>query len=97
MKYTAKKYNAQRVHFKKRFKERVGKSINRFEIREILNDIGRHKYPIYEKQSNRIYLFIINIDDKDFIIFYDKFRKNLVTIIDYNENDEFIFRGNYNG
>lgn len=93
---TSKKINAQKAHFKKRFKERVGRCINRFERREIINKIENNKITFFKKQSNRVYLYKMFIDNNDYILFYDIIRKTLVTIVEYNKEDNFIFKGNYN-
>jgi hypothetical protein len=69
------------IHFKKRFKERVGVECSRNFYNEILFSIKNHKSIFLYKNSNRVFCYLIIINEKKFIIAYDRFRDVLITLI----------------
>jgi len=81
MKNLDKKYT-ERIHAKRRFKQRFGKELNRFELKEIVKNIQKNKYQFIEKQSRRVSLFLANIKDCDTIVAYDKRRRNIITFLE---------------
>jgi hypothetical protein len=75
------KKHTEKIHFKKRFKERVGIECSRNFYNEIFSSIKNHRSIFLYKNSNRIFCYLIIINEKKFIIVYDKFRDVLVTLI----------------
>ncbi len=77
---------SQKLHFKKRFLERVGIDCDRRLHNEILSNVQNGKYKVHCKQSNRVTVFEMNHESRDYLIFYDRMRKSLITIIPAEEN-----------
>jgi catabolite regulation protein CreA len=75
-----KKYD-QRIHFKKRVKQRYDLEINRFVYQQLVDQIQDGQAEFIQKQSNRISVFWVMYDDIRIRVIYDKSRKTLVTAL----------------
>ena len=73
---------SERWHAKRRFKERFGIKINRFDLREIIKNIRNNKYKVFKNQSNRITIFRGEVKKINVLIVYDKKRKTIVTFLE---------------
>jgi len=77
---TPKKLSQNR-HFKKRLFERFEINIEQKDIEKIKYQIESGQSAIIKRQSNRIVLHGVKINDTYIIIVYDKLRKQPVTVI----------------
>src|SRR5574344_2185011 len=75
--YKYDKEQNQKNHFKKRFQERVNVFCNKF----IYNDLKSHKDVLVYNSTNRLYYYLYLINNKYYILCYDKIRDTFVTII----------------
>jgi hypothetical protein len=90
------KGECERIHVKRRFKERFGIDLTRIKRRDIINMILSGRATFIEKESNRISLYDVNIEHQVIRVAYDRLRKELVTamvpsIISLDEQDEASF------
>jgi hypothetical protein len=79
------KAKCQQAHARKRAMERYGIDLSRAKQEEIIGLIKANKAQFVEKQSNRITVFRVVLDDKMFRVVYDKQRKSLVTVLPQEE------------
>ena len=76
---------SQGTHFSIACLERVGMILDHdYIVRKIQNK----ELEFVDKQSNRITRWKYKVNDKEYILVYDKDRKQLVTIIPYKEGME---------
>jgi hypothetical protein len=72
-------------HAKVRFIERTGIGLTDELHEKILSGIRGNKYQFVEKQSNRVSLWKVPIEKegemKNYIVFYDKMRRSLITVL----------------
>lgn len=78
------KIKAQRVHFKRRVDKRFGIEINRHKHREIVQTIQNGKAKLVGRQSNRLTVWMVEIQGSEVKVVYDKLRKTLVTAMTPN-------------
>lgn len=73
---------SQRIHAKRRIKQRLGITLTTEDLENIIYNIQikRDCYFI-DKQSNRVTRFFVNYKNKNFIAVYDKIRKSIITIL----------------
>lgn len=85
---------AQREHFKRRIAERCGITVNRHTYRDIIEAIQDNRATFVEKQSNRISVWLLEVQGVQVKVVYDKQRKTLVTALtpemDTNLRDELM-------
>ncbi len=77
---TGKKY-ANRAHFKKRVKERLGITINRKDIRELIYDIENNNIISWTMQSRRVVSYNMKFKGIRCFIKYDQIRKTPITVV----------------
>ena len=71
-----------RKHFKKRVKERLGLSINRFDIKQLCENIKKRIDVIsWREQSNRVICYNMIFLTKRCIIVFDDIRKTPITVL----------------
>lgn len=87
--YNIPKKQAQRIHAKKRIKQRLGIEINRHEYKELVERIVNGKYKKAKKQSRRVTLFEMIIKDIKSVVVYDNERHNIVIAWRCDENTVF--------
>lgn len=78
-KYT-KKQN-QRFHARIRAEERYGITYNKYVRAQILKLIADGKTIIIKKQSNRLSIREVTLEEKQIVFVYDKERKEVVTFL----------------
>jgi hypothetical protein len=71
----------ERHHAKERFLERYGIILSRPVRLALINDIQAGKYPMIEKQSNRVHVFEVILNERMMYVVYDKNRKEIVTVL----------------
>jgi hypothetical protein len=76
-----KKRHNQQYHARERFLERYGVVLSRVLRNNIIRDIQGGKYPLVERQSLRVSIFAVTINDKLMHVVYDRQRKELVTVL----------------
>lgn len=87
-----KKYK-QRIHAKKRARQRLGVSLNSDELRDVARLIrSGESYPI-ERQSNRVVLHLVFVCDEWMKVVYDKNTKNIVTFLYPDDSDLALIGG----
>jgi len=77
---------AERKHAKRRFSERYGETINRKQYKEFISYIqgtvpDHVSVEFLKKSSNRTSLFRIIKSDVEYIVVYDRERKEIVTFL----------------
>jgi hypothetical protein len=82
------KKSNQKIHFKKRYLERTGQTCNNTIMKEILEKINNHDLELVDKQSRRVLIFKYLVDEKEYVVIFDKIRNSLVTIISFAEFSE---------
>lgn len=75
------KTEAQRIHFKRRFLERHGITLNRHDIRHIAASLRDGKGKLISKQTNRVSIVAINFREEEYVIIYDRQRQTPVTVL----------------
>ena len=75
---------AQSLHATKRAKERYGIHFNKEKRAEALDYIHRHPHCFIKRQTKRITLHKVVIDDITCVVVYDKKRKRIVTFLPDN-------------
>lgn len=65
-------------HFKRRCYERVGMLLDE---EQLVQDIQNKKLKFLEKQSNRVSIYSLNINEKEYRLAYDKHRHQCITIM----------------
>lgn len=71
----------KRSHFKSRMQTRFNISLSTKECKDIVLFIQSGKSDLIKKQSNRISIYAMNINDKLVHVVYDKKRKVVVTAL----------------
>ena len=84
------KSRAQRSHAKRRFYERFGILLNRKDRQNLINQIQGNRAKFVEKESNRVSLWDVMVKGKIIRVVYDKDRKNIVTALPQEADDETI-------
>lgn len=74
---TRQKHIAQRIHAKKRAKERYGVDFTTSDLKNLIDKIQNRKALLIEKQSLRLSVFKVDI----YYVVYDKKRKEIVTFL----------------
>ena len=75
------KKTCQRIHAKRRLEERFGLTINRHQMRELVQQIHAGRAEHLETQSNRISIKVVSFQGKKFAVVYDGKRKTIVTFL----------------
>jgi hypothetical protein len=75
------KAQAERVHAKKRAKERYNLDLNRFDLREIIQQISLKQAKLLENKTNRLALYQIDVKGISCKVIYDRQRKQIVTFL----------------
>lgn len=72
------KTESLRLHFDRRCMERLGRVLDH---KQLVRDISQGNIKFMMKQSNRVSVFILDIDEVVYRLFYDKSRQTCITII----------------
>ncbi len=72
------KAESLRLHFDRRCIERLGRVLDH---KQLVRDISQGNMKFMMKQSNRVSVFILDIDEVAYRLFYDKSRQTCITII----------------
>lgn len=75
------KASCQRYHAKKRALERFDVSLTTADLNLVVQMIQDGRATFIEKQSNRVSVFAVIINDKKVNVVYDKTRKTIVTFL----------------
>ena len=75
------KSKRQKKHFKFRCLQRHGLVITNQQYTKLIENIQIGNAEFIEKQSNRVSVFRVKIDEKNFRVIYDKQRKTLVSAL----------------
>jgi hypothetical protein len=78
------KASAQRHHTIKRASERLGLSLNKEQIEQLVKQIQTNKGTFLERQSNRVSAWLLSIQGSQFVAIYDSHRKTLATVYPYS-------------
>ena len=76
-----KKEKQQRQHAKVRFIQRLGVNLTSQLHNELTRQIQSGKLQCIEKQSNRVSVFLMEVEGQEAKIVYDKNTKNIVTVL----------------
>lgn len=76
-----KKAKCQKLHFKKRIRERYGENFSEQDIKNIIRLIQEDKATLIETQSNRVSKFKVIYKNVEIDVCYDKNRKTLITAL----------------
>lgn len=71
----------QQKHFKRRALERFGLHVDKNQYAEIIRMIQAGEGKFVEKQSKRVTVWELEIDDETMRVVYDKHRKTVVTAL----------------
>lgn len=75
------KRKSQKVHAKRRFIQRFGLFLSDQQYEQIVRDIQSQKAQFIEKQSNRVTLWRVIVEDNEVVVVYDKERKSISTVL----------------
>lgn len=75
------KSTCQELHFKKRFKERIGIECTDIIYNKFRKNIRQGKSQFILKESNRVKHYLDSYENKKCIIIYDSHREELMTIL----------------
>lgn len=75
------KNELQKKHARKRFNTRTGIVLTQDLHKCLVQKIQKGQAQRVEKQSNRVSIWDINVEDKDFRVVYDSNTKNIVTVL----------------
>ena len=75
------KKRSQMNHFKKRTLQRTGMVIDKKIHDNIVEMIIKGKSEIYDKQSNRVSVHVVELNGEKHRVVYDKNRKQCITIL----------------
>lgn len=75
------KLTAERIHAKRRARERLGINLNRFARRELVKRIMTGKCRCLYRQSHRVSVFRDTINNREIDIVYDKTRHTIITFL----------------
>ena len=68
-------------HAKLRFSQRVGGTLDEQTLQSLITKIQNGEAELVDKQSNRVTVWRIEINNEFFNVFYDKQRKTIITFI----------------
>lgn len=68
-------------HAKKRWFERTGEPLTAESHSQIVAMIQRGESKVYDKQSHRVTVHLVNLSGKEWRVVYDKTRKQIITIL----------------
>lgn len=71
----------EKIHAKRRAKERYDLSLNRHDLRKLIKLVQACKGIFIRKRSNRVSNWLINYQGKDLLVSYDKIRKTIITFL----------------
>lgn len=74
-------------HAKKRCRQRLGFTLTKEKELKILDLISQGRYKSSEKQSNRVFHYIMDIENTECKVIVDKKRNQIVTVWDNNYED----------
>jgi len=89
------KAQSERIHFKRRLRERYGIRINRIAYRTLVDKVRAGNSQYLFKQSNTRAVHRIEIGDIPVTVIYDNLRSELITALPAHLTEEDI--RNYNG
>lgn len=72
---------AQRIHAKYRAQQRYGLSLNRHDLRRLVDQIQAGNAQVIKRSSLRVSVLELAIDGLVFRVVYDHKRKNIVTFL----------------
>jgi len=75
------KAQCSKIHFKESFKERFGITINRHDIRQLVEDISRRRVRKTEQLSNRVFAHTMTFKGKECVVLFDRMRQVPVTAL----------------
>lgn len=75
------KTQAQRAHSKRRAHQRFGLAINRKHLRQLCDDIQAGRATLVERQSLRVSLWLVKLNDVPMVAAYDRNRKTIATLM----------------
>ncbi len=75
------KSQSLRIHFKRRAKERYGLTLNKRELRNIVQMVQNGKSKFLEHCNNRVKKHEIVFQETKLIVLYDKIRKVVITCL----------------
>lgn len=78
------KYESQRIHAKRRFKERFGEPLKRKNLDEATRRIQKQEAFFMERQSHRITIWKLDVQGVEVLAVYDSNRKTICTFMDPN-------------
>ena len=83
---------AQKLHAKKRARQRFNVEINKKDYNEIIKGIQSGKFPFVKSLSNRLSVFKITLNNTEANVLYDKSRKTLVTFMptDWQIGEDYV-------
>lgn len=84
------KKDAQFLHAFKRAAQRYELDFTKRMKQEIVSQIQSGDAEFIEKQSNRVSLFWVNINDKHCKVVYDKIRKSIVSFLPQESREDYI-------
>jgi hypothetical protein len=79
------KAKTERRHALRRFRERFGFSVHDHEYVEIVRKIQNNEAKYLARQSNRVTLWQQNVRGEEVVLFYDKMRKEIVTVLNISQ------------
>lgn len=75
------KAKAERKHCLHRLRERFGVNLSENDYYGIINQIQNNKAKFVDRQSNRVTIWQLVIQQQDVVVCYDKIRKEIITAI----------------
>lgn len=75
------KKRAQYLHFKSRLWERYGIRINRSRYRDLCEQVEKHRARLLVRQSRRVSILLLEIDELMIPVVWDGFRSRLVSAL----------------
>lgn len=78
----AGKRKAQRAHARRRARERFGVNLKPHVESDIIRRIQAGEAELTRKQSNRVHVYIMQVEDQEMAVVYDRQRKCIVTLFD---------------
>jgi AraC-like DNA-binding protein len=78
----AKKKKCQMKHAKRRFQERFGMTLTQNIHEQMISDIRHGRAVFVQKQSNRVSVFDLTVEDTPVRVVYDKQRRSIATVLD---------------
>ena len=81
------KTHSERIHAKRRAKERFGLELNRHQLRELVKQIQSGKAEHLETQSNRVSIKRVKFEGSFYTVAYDKNRQTIITFLPEEERN----------